>query len=235
LLENLSAANLEQYLTAAAVWSGSWRARGAGFADTLELLSAWRRTMLPFLVREYPAGPELEIVFRALDSLERALVSVFAAAEISSLQEELARASREQGPKAAAPLNAPAQAGQATILVVDDEPMVLDVAARSFEVKGFQTATAGSGAAAVRLYKEKGPFDVVILDLAMPNMNGLETARAIRQLDSRAVLLLMTGWATEPDAAQLEEAGVNRTIAKPFEVEQVIQLLRESQHVQSSE
>ena len=120
----------------------------------------------------------------------------------------------------------------ANILVVDDEPMVRDVAARTFHLRGFRTVAADSGADAVRLFTEQGPFQVVIVDLGMPGMNGFETARAIKDLNSRTIVILMTGWAAELDSKKMREAGIDRAIAKPFDVDQVIQLISEALAIQ---
>ncbi len=120
----------------------------------------------------------------------------------------------------------------ANILVVDDEPMVRDVAARTFHLRGFRTVAADSGGDALRLFAEQGPFEVVIADLGMPGMNGFETARAIKDLNPRTIVILMTGWAAELDPKKMREAGIDRAIAKPFDVDQVIQLISEALAIQ---
>jgi two-component system cell cycle sensor histidine kinase/response regulator CckA len=120
----------------------------------------------------------------------------------------------------------------ANILVVDDEPMVRDVAARTFHLRGFRTVAADSGADAVRVFSEQGPFQVVIVDLGMPGMNGFETARAIKELNARTIVILMTGWAAELDPKKMRESGIDRAIAKPFDVDHVIQLIGEALAIQ---
>jgi CheY-like chemotaxis protein len=116
----------------------------------------------------------------------------------------------------------------AKILVVDDEPMVRDVAARSLDLRGFQTVAADSGADAMRLVTEQGPFQVALVDLGMPRMNGFETALALKQVNPRTVVILMTGWSADLDPKKMREAGVDRAIAKPFDVDRVIQLIIEA-------
>ncbi len=120
----------------------------------------------------------------------------------------------------------------ANILVVDDEPMVRDVTARTFLLRGFRTVAADSGADALRVFSEQGPFEVVIVDLGMVGMNGFETARAIKDLNPRTIIILMTGWAAELDTKKMREAGIDRAIAKPFDVDQVIQLISEGLAIQ---
>lgn len=134
--------------------------------------------------------------------------------------------------RASADLRPARLARWASILVVDDEPLVRDVAARTFLLRGFRTIAADSGADAVRVFSEQGPFQVVIVDLGMPGMNGFETAHAIKQLNPRTIIILMTGWAAELDAKKMREAGIDRAIAKPFDVDQVIQLISEALAIQ---
>lgn len=118
------------------------------------------------------------------------------------------------------------------VLVVDDEALVRDVAERTFHLRGFRAVTADSGADAVRVFAEQGPFQVVIVDLGMPGMNGFETARAIKELNPRTIVILMTGWAAELDAKKMQESGIDRAIAKPFDADHVIQLINEALAIQ---
>lgn len=120
----------------------------------------------------------------------------------------------------------------ANILVVDDEPLVRDVAARTFLLRGFHAVAADSGADALRLFSEQGPFQVVILDLGMPGMNGFEVARAIKNINPKTIVILMTGWAAELDTNKMRAAGIDRAISKPFDSEQVIQLINEALAIQ---
>lgn len=115
---------------------------------------------------------------------------------------------------------------------MDDEPLVRDVAARTFHLRGFRTVAADSGADAVRVFTEQGPFQVAIVDLGMPGMNGFDTARALKDLNPRTIVILMTGWAAELDSNKLREAGIDRAIAKPFDADQVIQLISEALAIQ---
>jgi CheY-like chemotaxis protein len=62
----------------------------------------------------------------------------------------------------------------------------------------------------------------------MPGMNGFDTARAIKDINPRTIVILMTGWAAEIDTKKMREAGIDRAIAKPYDVDQVIQLISEA-------
>lgn len=120
----------------------------------------------------------------------------------------------------------------ASILIVDDESQIRDVAARTFLLRGFHAVAADSGADALRLFNEQGPFEVVITDLGMTEMNGFELARAIKDLNPKTIVILMTGWAFELDLHKMREAGIDRAITKPFDTEQVIQLISEALAIQ---
>lgn len=116
----------------------------------------------------------------------------------------------------------------AKILIVDDEPLVRDVAVRTFRLHGFHIVAAESGGDAVRLSKEQGPFEVVIVDLGMPGMNGFDTARAIKEIHPRTIVILLTGWASELDVTRMREVGIDRAVAKPFDIDYLIQLVGEA-------
>ncbi|MCG3141028.1 MAG: Sensor histidine kinase RcsC [Anaerolineae bacterium] len=120
----------------------------------------------------------------------------------------------------------------ASILVVDDEPQIRDVAARTFHLRGFRVVAADSGADALRVFQEKGPFEVVITDLGMPGLNGFELARALKDLHPQTIVILMTGWAAEIDPVKMRESGIDRAISKPFDVDQVVQLIGEAFAIQ---
>lgn len=120
----------------------------------------------------------------------------------------------------------------ASVMVVDDEPQIRDVAARTFQLRGFRVVAADSGADALRVFRENGPFEVVITDLGMPGMNGFELARALKDLNSKTIVILMTGWAAEIDVHKMREFGIDRAISKPFDVDQVVQLIGEAIAIQ---
>lgn len=89
LVDPLGQQEPETFLNGTVRWSHVWRARGASFADSLCFMGTLRRTFVPFLLRAYVAGPELELVFGALDALERAVTNVLGAAEIQETQTRL--------------------------------------------------------------------------------------------------------------------------------------------------
>ncbi|RMH17167.1 MAG: response regulator, partial [Acidobacteria bacterium] len=115
----------------------------------------------------------------------------------------------------------------ATVLVVDDEQIVRDVAHDVLESFGYSVLTADDGAPAVACYEEhRGEIDAVLLDLTMPRMDGVEACRKIRRLDPRARIILMTGYDEQRARQHFDGEGLAAFIQKPFNPAQLIEVLR---------
>jgi EAL domain-containing protein (putative c-di-GMP-specific phosphodiesterase class I) len=114
----------------------------------------------------------------------------------------------------------------AAVLVVDDEALVLDVIARTLE--GTFDVTACSAGAQALAEIEKGSFSAVVCDINMPNMNGLELLRAVRDLDPDLPVLLVTGQPTWEGAAQAIEYGVFRYLPKPFNLDDLRETVKQA-------
>ena len=84
--------------------------------------------------------------------------------------------------------------GRSRVLVVDDEPGILEFAARTLRAAGYDTSTAASGHAALVLAESAGPFDLLLTDMRMPEMNGDELARRLRQINPDLKVLYLTGY-----------------------------------------
>lgn len=110
-----------------------------------------------------------------------------------------------------------------TILVVDDNPLIIDLFARLFEGR-FQIHAASCAADALAMI-ENAPYDLVLIDLILPEMSGLELYRAIRRLRPRQRVMLMTGFYSDPRVEQALSEGVLGTIHKPFQIEQMEKML----------
>jgi response regulator RpfG family c-di-GMP phosphodiesterase len=106
------------------------------------------------------------------------------------------------------------------ILVVDDEPNVLLVLERVLERAGFDTATAPDGETALRLFGERGA-ELILSDLVMPGMDGIELLRRARELDPGVAFILLTGVSSIQDVASALELGADHYLRKPFDVEEV--------------
>jgi CheY-like chemotaxis protein len=117
--------------------------------------------------------------------------------------------------------------GRETILVVDDEAMVLDVAGEMLKTLNYQVITVPNGAAAIDLYRrEQERVDLVILDMVMPEMNGSEVFHAIRQINPDARVLLSSGYSLNGQASKIMERGCSGFIQKPFTMSELAGKLR---------
>ncbi len=103
------------------------------------------------------------------------------------------------------------------ILVVDDEPINLEVAKLNLEAAGLAVDTAKDGAEAVA-YAEKTPYAAIFMDMQMPKLNGLDATRQIRQLPGYQAIpiIAMTASAYAEDKALCIDAGMNDFLVKPF-------------------
>lgn len=113
------------------------------------------------------------------------------------------------------------------VLVVDDEPSVLTVLKISLEKSGFRVIVAGSGAEALAKFEAlQDQIRVVITDMAMPGMNGLDLIRSIRKFDTAVELVATTGMTTPDQMRAIREAGVRHVINKPCSSRHMIELIR---------
>ncbi len=78
------------------------------------------------------------------------------------------------------------------------------------------------------MFREQGPFDAILSDLGMPGINGFELARMIKKISPKTLIVLMIGWSAELDPKKIRESGIDRAINKPFDVDQVLQLMQEA-------
>jgi len=107
-----------------------------------------------------------------------------------------------------------------TILVVDDEPQIVEIVARYLSDEGFHVLHAYDGAAGVKTYDAERP-DLVILDLNMPVMHGLEAFREIRSR-SAVPIIMLTSRSDEVDRIVGLELGADDYITKPFSPREVV-------------
>ena len=107
-----------------------------------------------------------------------------------------------------------------TILFVDDEESILDVASQYFQRQGYQTFTACNGVEALEIF-EKETVDCCFTDINMPEMNGLELAENIRRLDSTMPVIVMTGYPSLENTIQTLKNGVVDFLIKPVNLKQM--------------
>ena len=114
---------------------------------------------------------------------------------------------------------------RARVLAIDDQPVILDLISAMCRSMGYEPMTAGSGEAGVKLASQS-TFDIVLTDLAMPGMSGLETARRIHRLHPQTPIVLVTGWEANISPAELESAGIADVLYKPFRIEQLTKVIQ---------
>ena len=111
-----------------------------------------------------------------------------------------------------------------TILVVDDEPKIVQLARDYLEHAGFQVATAGDGRAALELVAREHP-DLVVLDLGLPGLDGLDVTRRIRQAGDLPIVML-TARDDELDKLLGLELGADDYLTKPFSPRELVARVR---------
>jgi two-component system, OmpR family, alkaline phosphatase synthesis response regulator PhoP len=104
-----------------------------------------------------------------------------------------------------------------TILLVDDEPHVLEVLRVTLEDLGFRLLEAQDGPSAISLAKSESP-DLVVLDVMLPSMSGLDVCRALKESTDTVgtPVIMLTARSGEDDAQAGYEAGADRYLTKPF-------------------
>jgi nitrogen regulation protein NR(I) len=113
------------------------------------------------------------------------------------------------------------------ILIVDDDDQLRHSFHRLLAEEGYQTATAPSGEAALPLIRASRP-DLVILDVRLPGMNGLEVFRAIREMEPKLPVIIMTAFATTNTAIEATKLGAFDYVLKPFEIPEMLGLIRQA-------
>src|SRR5690242_10911173 len=107
---------------------------------------------------------------------------------------------------------------RATILVVDDDPDVREVAVSSLESLGYRMLAAESGPAALKLLSNTGKVDLLLADMAMPGMNGVELIRKAREQCPGLRAMLVTGFA---DVADYSPAEGDFVLQKPYRLQRL--------------
>ncbi|MEW6663704.1 MAG: PAS domain S-box protein [Thermodesulfobacteriota bacterium] len=117
--------------------------------------------------------------------------------------------------------------GHETVLLVDDEEVILDVGSRMMEVLGYRVLAVKSGREALEIYrKDPAAIDAVVLDMIMPDMGGGETFDWLKQIDPGVKVLLSSGYSVDGQAKEILSRGCSGFIQKPFHIQDLSQELR---------
>jgi DNA-binding response OmpR family regulator len=115
--------------------------------------------------------------------------------------------------------------GQPTILIVEDEEKLSRVLQLELEYENYQTVIANNGKDALRLMGEKH-WDLVLLDIMIPELSGLEVLRRIRRTDERTPIILLTARDAVYDKVSGLDLGANDYVTKPFQIEELLARIR---------
>ena len=110
-----------------------------------------------------------------------------------------------------------------SILVVDDNPAMAESLADILEAKGFSVSKAASGAEALEILRER-PVDILLTDVKMPEMDGLELFRETRSLYPKLITIFMTAYAADDLIQQGMAEGVKIVLTKPLEINFMLHL-----------
>ena len=118
--------------------------------------------------------------------------------------------------------------GSETVLFVDDEDMIIEVAEEMFEQLGYKLLIARSGKEAIETYeKNKELIDIVLLDMIMPDMSGSDTYDRMKEFNPDIKVLLASGYSINGQATEIMDRGCSGFIQKPFKMKELSQKLRE--------
>lgn len=115
----------------------------------------------------------------------------------------------------------------AKVLLVDDEEDFLQSLSQRLETRGLKVTGATRGEEAVDIVDQQD-FDAIVLDLAMPGMDGLETLKKIREKHPEAEIIMLTGHASIKSSVEAMKLGAEDYLEKPFEINELMEKINEA-------
>jgi PAS domain S-box-containing protein len=113
------------------------------------------------------------------------------------------------------------------IMLVEDEDRLREIGRQMLESLGYQVLTATNGKEALDTYRSGEGVDLVMTDLVMPEMGGLELIQSLREIDPHVKALATTGYAVKTDIQELKDAGILEIVRKPFDMDTLGRIVRE--------
>ena len=118
---------------------------------------------------------------------------------------------------------APSPRGRSRVLVVDDEPSIREMLAKTLSLAEYEVETAPDATVALGILEKSGArFDLLIADLRLPDIDGLTLVRRVKQMRASLPIIIITGFSTEASAIEALNLGVTGYLTKPFRVPQVL-------------
>src|SRR5690349_15089467 len=111
--------------------------------------------------------------------------------------------------------------GQGSVLIIDDEEEIRESLQTLLELEGYEVETAANGEQGLSKLDER-PFDLVLLDLALPDRNGIELLPEIRALDPQISVIMITAYGTVEDAVRAMQSGAGNFLQKPWDNEKLL-------------
>lgn len=112
-----------------------------------------------------------------------------------------------------------------SILIVEDEEKIVRLLELELGYEGYETAKAMDGVSALDAYR-KGSFDLILLDVMLPGLSGIELLRRIRAKDTYTPVILLTAKGSVEDKVSGLDLGANDYITKPFQMEELLARIR---------
>jgi len=117
--------------------------------------------------------------------------------------------------------------GSETVLLVDDEDMIIDIGKRMMDALGYEIMIAKSGEEAIEIFQtNKDSIDMIILDMIMPGMGGGETYDILKGINPNIKILLSSGYSIDGQASEILKRGCDGFIQKPFDLKNLSEKLR---------
>jgi len=113
------------------------------------------------------------------------------------------------------------------VLIIDDEPMILNIAAEILEQSGFSVITAADGEEGLAKFRQNPDTSLVLLDLTMPRMSGDEVFRELRKIKPTVRVLLSSGYNEQDTTSRFAGKGLAGFIQKPYGAEQLVEAVRQ--------
>ena len=123
---------------------------------------------------------------------------------------------------------------RARLLVVDDDPMILESLVSILEAEGYDARAAGTGEEALREL-ENGFFNAVLVDVKLPDMTGLELLARVKETTPRMRKLVLTGFPNVPSAVEAVNRKVDAYLVKPFDPDSLLRLIERNLEEQKDE
>lgn len=113
------------------------------------------------------------------------------------------------------------------VLLVDDRPEFLDILGERIAARGYEVGRAASGGEALSAVSGQG-YDAVVLDVVMPEMDGIETLKRLRELDPDLAVILLTGYGTSQEVIQALALGAQDFLVKPADLDSLLERVDEA-------